>query len=577
MKEKTPMNALRNTTLSGLALALLSLPVIAQEAPLCPFDANGRIADVAYDSTAVFWRPIVEHERLTLSIHTPCSTIVKEFAKGETPVFDLREVQGETDGLYTWELRTVPVVDPEVRDILAGARAKGDLFTPLALQQKGLLPDSPYVESGSFSVIEGFVLVPSEDESRSTRAVASEQGADGITSVFAAATVLTNADGVIRNSLCVGFDCPNSPAFSDTTVLLTENNTRIKFDDTSTLSGFARNDWELKANSNNSGGGSFFSIVDCGESSGGGCAEDHLVVIEAGAPANALRVDNAGRLGLGTGNPVVEIHSVNGDTPTLRLQQDGSSGFAPQTWDVAGNETNFFVRDVTGGSQLPFRIQPGADSNSLFIASDNDVGMGTSSPSAALHVRRTNGTAKMFVDEGSGSAAQRTLLQLTNNGGTEFRMTDNSTSVTWLFQNTAGNFRFTDAGDAFNEFILTQDGDLTITGEITTSGSCSGGCDRVFSPGYDLPSIAEHAAEMLTNQYLPAVGPTAEDEPFNLSQKVGGMLNELEKAHIYIAELSDQIEIKSTRILELEERLARIERQLSSENPGPTGLMAESR
>jgi len=547
------MNAIRNATLSGLALALLSLPVIAQEAPLCPFDANGRIADVAYDSTAVFWRPVVEHERLTLSIHTPCSTIVKEFAKGETPSFDLREVQGETDGLYTWELRTVPVVDPEVRDILAGARAKGDLLTPLALQQKGQLPNSPYVESGSFTVIEGFVLVPSEEEGRSTRAVASEQGTDGITSVFAAATVLTNADGVIRNSLCVGFDCPNSPAFSDTTVLLTENNTRIKFDDTSTLSGFPRNDWELKANSNSSGGGSFFSIVDCGESSGGGCAEDHLVVVEAGAPANALRVDNAGRLGLGTGNPVVEIHSVNGDTPTLRLQQDGSSGFAPQTWDIAGNETNFFVRDVSNGSTLPFRIFPGASSSSLIIAADDDIGMGTSNPDVDLHILAT------------GEAATDVQFKIEANTDPAFDFKEQDSGVTWRFINNNTVLKVADVGtgaDGAEELTLTQAGDLTITGEIFTGGSCSGGCDLVFDSGSSLESIEEHAELMWQNQFLPAVGPTPEQGPFNLSRMTGALLNELEKAHIYIQQLHERLASQEQESIDLARRLASLERSL---------------
>ncbi len=86
-----------------------------------------------------------------------------------------------------------------------------------------------------------------------------------------------------------------------------------------------------------------------------------------------LRVD----VGFGTSNPVVDLHSVTGDTPpTLRLEQDGSSGFTAQTWDVAGNEAGFFIRDATNGSTLPFRILPGASSQSLVIDGDNNVGIG---------------------------------------------------------------------------------------------------------------------------------------------------------------------------------------------------------
>ena len=44
------------------------------------------------------------------------------------------------------------------------------------------------------------------------------------------------------------------------------------------------------------------------------------------------------------------------------------------------------MRDVTGGSQLPFRIRPGAPTSSLDIASSGNVGIGTSSPLAKLDV-----------------------------------------------------------------------------------------------------------------------------------------------------------------------------------------------
>ena len=52
--------------------------------------------------------------------------------------------------------------------------------------------------------------------------------------------------------------------------------------------------------------------------------------------SNALYVDDGGRVGLGTNTPVLDIHNKRGNTPSLRLEQDGSSGFTAQTWDVAG-------------------------------------------------------------------------------------------------------------------------------------------------------------------------------------------------------------------------------------------------
>ena len=102
--------------------------------------------------------------------------------------------------------------------------------------------------------------------------------------------------------------------------------------------------------------------------------------VDAGATANSLRIESGGNVGIGIANPVVKLHVFNQDTPTIRLDQVG--GFGDYKWDVAANETNFFIRDVTGSSRLPFRIRPGAPTSSLDIASSGALGVGTSSPNA---------------------------------------------------------------------------------------------------------------------------------------------------------------------------------------------------
>jgi hypothetical protein len=47
---------------------------------------------------------------------------------------------------------------------------------------------------------------------------------------------------------------------------------------------------------------------------------------------------------------------------------------------------------------------------------------------------------------------------------------------------------------------------------------------------------------MWQNGHLPNIGPTPEDQPINVSDKLGRMLNELEKAHIYIDQLHRRLE-----------------------------------
>jgi hypothetical protein len=71
------------------------------------------------------------------------------------------------------------------------------------------------------------------------------------------------------------------------------------------------------------------------------------------------------------------------DTPAIRMEQNNSGGFTAQTWDMAGNEANFFVRDVTSGSRLPFRIRPGAPTSSIDISASGNVGVGTASPTTS--------------------------------------------------------------------------------------------------------------------------------------------------------------------------------------------------
>jgi hypothetical protein len=78
------------------------------------------------------------------------------------------------------------------------------------------------------------------------------------------------------------------------------------------------------------------------------------------------------------------------DTPTFRLEQRISDGSPHYMWDVAGNEENFFLRDATSGT-LPLSVAAGAPSSSLAVDSSGWVGIGTSDPTAPVHLTTTGG------------------------------------------------------------------------------------------------------------------------------------------------------------------------------------------
>ena len=283
-------------------------------------------------------------------------------------------------------------------------------------------------------------------------------------------------DLIVQGSAGIGLDSVNGESFGFDTLRLKENNLRIKFQDTSVSASFPSVDWQLTANDTTNGGKNKFSIDDVTNGR-------TPFTVEASAPSHSLYVDDGGRVGLGTDAPVVELQVVSGDSPTMRLEQDGSSGFTAQTWDVAGNETNFFVRDATNGSRLPFKIRPSAPTNSLYIDTDGDVGLGTASPSAGLDVL---GSVEINGDSGLDA------LTLTNDGTTRVAISNTTTTGTasdWDITvtdagtltvkkiGTSGLYTFHGDGGMVIEaaggfgtqpiFTLDNLGNLTITGALT--------------------------------------------------------------------------------------------------------------
>ena len=368
-------------------------------------------------------------------------------------------------------------------------------------------------------------------------------GALSLAGTMASADIVHLDDVIIDGSACIGFDCVNGESFGFDTLRLKENNLRLHFDDTSTSASFPRNDWRLGANDTANGGLNKFFIEDATEG-------NQPFIIEASAGANALYVDDGGRIGIGTNAPVVDLHVKTGNTPTLRLEQDGTSGFTPQTWDVAGNEANFFVRDATSGSTLPFRIEPGAPTNAIVIdGADGEVGMGTNAPTASLHVRHTDGTASVLVEEANGTTAGRVMMKLKNNGGVFFQL-ENTVGNTWTVaqENLAPN-RFLINSGGTPDFALDTSGNLIIEGTLTT-GSSTVYPDYVFQPDYNLMPLAEVEKFIVENGHLPKI-PKAEEVAvtgLNISEMQVALLEKVEELTLYTLEQQKTIDALQERL-----------------------------
>lgn len=78
--------------------------------------------------------------------------------------------------------------------------------------------------------------------------------------IFSYADEVILNDLIVNGSQCIGQDCINGETFDFSTIILKENNLRIKFQDTSSTSSFPSTDWQITINDSSNGGANYFAI-----------------------------------------------------------------------------------------------------------------------------------------------------------------------------------------------------------------------------------------------------------------------------------------------------------------------------
>ncbi len=463
---------------------------------------ENQIANLSSSGASVRFDVGAPHAAVTLTVIGPDNfSFTKEFKSGTVAEFRLVQAKGErlADGQYTYELRVTPNISDEAKEALKAAREKDNgAEVQRDLRKRGLLPSQSLVQSGGFVILNGSVILPGAVEGTQTRAAVAQPAPPTTAAVYKGRTgykiqrnhprlmmfdFVIADDLIVQGSGCFGLDCVDGENFGFDTIRVKENNTRIQFDDTSTSAGFPANNWQIRANDSGSGGTNFLGFVDQGAT---GNSETGTIVfaVNSGASANSIRVASNSKVGLRTATPVLDMHANTTDTPAIRLEQNNTGGFTAQTWDIAGNEANFFVRDVTSGSRLPFRIRPGAPTSSIDISADGSVGVGTASPVTRLDVRST-------------AAATAAVTNVTNSDASRFlsfysgRSDNNGAALIWD-SNQALRFgngdiagavsftewaRFTNAG-RLGIGTTAPDSPLTVNGNASKPG---GGSWNVFS------------------------------------------------------------------------------------------------
>jgi hypothetical protein len=581
-------------------LKVLGAAVFAAAIFLLPLEGE---AQMSAGSTEISWKPQVENEGTVLTISGPAGAVLRrDFKAGETPTFSVFDTDGNRrkDGSYAWELQILPVLSQDVRAQLAAARETDDdkvMNDLLAeLRETSKLPAEESLVQSGFFLIEGGVIVATgateADAGNQPQGKASQKSK--LTPATAADQVIPD-DLIVQGSICAGFDCVSNENFGFDTIRLKENNLRIKFEDTSTGT-FPTNDWQLTANDSASGGASKFSIED---STGARTP----FTLTAGAATNSIFVDSTGRVGFRTSTPVLDLHVASSNTPALRLEQNRSGGFTAQTWDVAGNEANFFVRDVTGGSRLSFRIRPGAPTSSLDISSSGKVGVGTANPQVKLDVQGDTAAdaslalttlsvteSPQVVLRHAGAVTQQgdvlgTLAFLGHYGG-GLTSAGGATVSAYAEQpwgssggGAAGlTLSTTNAGSIVPEARLTirhhghvgigttqpseklhvSGGNILVTGgSFIADGTALNVPDYVFEPDYELMPIAELKAFIEQEKHLPNVPGRSEVQAkgLDLSGFQMRLLEKIEELALYTVQQHDEIQALRAQLTELENAL----------------------
>jgi len=522
-----------------LFVLVAALPVAAFAAPVAKARSGGSSIEWQLGTSG--------YDHVLLSVSAPDGTVVsREIAAGTPVLFELKDLGKVLNGSYGYQITIVPRISDSVKAQLEAARNAGDDAAAREIL-KGI--GEALVENGAFTVADGAIVATDRTEGRKTLNVV--ENATGPRPGPATTNDQVYADDIIvQGSACIGLDCVNNESFGFDTIRLKENNTRIKFEDTS-VGSFPTNDWQLTANDSASGGSSKFSIEDI-------TGSKVPFTVTAGASTNSIFVDSSGRVGFRTSTPVLDLHVNTSNTPALRLEQNNSGGFTAQTWDIGANEANFFVRDVTGGSKLSLRIRPGAPTSSVDIASDGDVGVGTASPAAALDVTRTLG-------------ALGTILRISNNSGIQllFDRTDAS-STDWQMSNFNSTFQISVPGAGTPQFSQNSNGNLTIAGTLTELSAREAKQDfntvdslSVLQKVVDLP-ITTWAYKADPN--VRHIGPMADD--FHNAFKVGdtdkgiAVTDRTGVAFAAIQGLNQIIAAKDKEIADLKARLDKIEAML---------------